>query len=134
MNINPVEVIRRKRDGMALNAAEIEAFINGAVKGLIPEYQTTAFLMATFFRGMGRRTVALTRDDRERTISDVRRRAKDRQAFDGRRGRQVSSSGPWSHFDPGRPAAHAPRWKASRLQSKESRTRSSISSRNMAWR
>ncbi|MEW6056885.1 MAG: thymidine phosphorylase [Bdellovibrionota bacterium] len=62
MQINPVEVIRRKRDGLRLEAPEIEAFIDGAVKGTIPEYQTTAFLMATYFRGMDfEETCALTR-------------------------------------------------------------------------
>ncbi|MBI3542677.1 MAG: thymidine phosphorylase, partial [Deltaproteobacteria bacterium] len=60
--MNPVEVIRRKRDGFALAPEEIEAFVSGSVKGLIPEYQTTAFLMATFFQGMSLdETVALTR-------------------------------------------------------------------------
>ena len=62
MLINPVEVIRRKRDGLCLEADEIAAFVNGAVKGSIPEYQTTAFLMATFFQGMNlEETTALTR-------------------------------------------------------------------------
>ncbi len=62
MTINPVEVIRRKRDGLRLTTEEIEAFINGAATGLIPEYQTTAFLMATYFQGMVlEETSALTR-------------------------------------------------------------------------
>ena len=62
MTINPVEVIRRKRDGLRLTTAEIEAFVSGAATGLIPEYQTTAFLMATYFQGMVlEETSALTR-------------------------------------------------------------------------
>jgi pyrimidine-nucleoside phosphorylase len=60
--VNPVEVIRRKRDGLALSTEEISAFVSGAAKGAIPEYQTAAFLMATFFQGMApEETVALTR-------------------------------------------------------------------------
>ncbi|MBI3556486.1 MAG: thymidine phosphorylase [Deltaproteobacteria bacterium] len=62
MTINPVEVIRRKRDGLRLSTDEIEAFVSGAATGLIPEYQTTAFLMATYFQGMVlEETTALTR-------------------------------------------------------------------------
>jgi pyrimidine-nucleoside phosphorylase len=57
-----VEVIRRKRDGMRLTSEEIGAFVLGAVKGAVPEYQTTAFLMATYFRGMDlEETCALTK-------------------------------------------------------------------------
>lgn len=52
MLINPVEVIRRKRDGLKLSPDEIKEFITGAVRGSIPEYQVTALLMATYFQGM----------------------------------------------------------------------------------
>lgn len=62
MTINPVEVIRRKRDGERLTNYEIETFIAGAVKGTIPEYQASALLMATFFQGMDlEEATALTR-------------------------------------------------------------------------
>lgn len=52
MTINPVQVIRKKRDGGKLSSEEINQFIEGAVHGTIPEYQTSALLMATFFQGM----------------------------------------------------------------------------------
>jgi len=50
--INPVEVVRKKRDGIALDKEEILEFIRGAVSGTIPEYQVSAWLMATYFQGM----------------------------------------------------------------------------------
>lgn len=62
MLINPVEVIKRKRDGQKLTPTEIEEFISGAVRGKIPEYQMTALLMATYFQGMDmEETTALTK-------------------------------------------------------------------------
>jgi pyrimidine-nucleoside phosphorylase len=47
-----VDVIRRKRDGATLTAAEIEAFVRGATTGTWPEYQVAALLMAIVLRGM----------------------------------------------------------------------------------
>jgi pyrimidine-nucleoside phosphorylase len=46
------EIIRAKRDGQALPAEDIAALIDGFTKGVIPEYQLSAFCMAVFFRGM----------------------------------------------------------------------------------
>jgi len=58
----PQEIIRRKRDGHSLPAAEIEAFIAGLTDGRVTEGQAAAFAMAVFFRGMERaECVALTR-------------------------------------------------------------------------
>ena len=57
----PQEVIRHKRDGNALSAAEIAGFIKGLTDGTITEGQVAAFAMAVFFRGMAEEeTVALT--------------------------------------------------------------------------
>lgn len=50
--MNPVELIRRKRNGENLSRSELEEFIGGYVKGSLPDYQMTAFLMAVFFKGM----------------------------------------------------------------------------------
>ncbi|HLP16948.1 MAG TPA: thymidine phosphorylase [Bacteroidota bacterium] len=50
MNAN--ELIRKKREGEELAPAELKYFIDGYVRGEIPDYQTAAFLMATYFRGM----------------------------------------------------------------------------------
>jgi thymidine phosphorylase len=58
----PQEIIRKKRDGDALNGSEIAEFIEGLASGRISEGQVAAFAMAVFFNGMSREeTVALTR-------------------------------------------------------------------------
>ncbi len=46
------EIIRKKRNGEILSSEEMKFVIDGYVKGIVPEYQVSAFLMATFFRGM----------------------------------------------------------------------------------
>ena len=57
----PQEIIRAKRDGAELPAADIARFIAGLVDGRVADSQAAAFAMAVFFRGMtlGER-VALT--------------------------------------------------------------------------
>jgi pyrimidine-nucleoside phosphorylase/thymidine phosphorylase len=47
-----VDVIRRKRDGLALSPEEIQAFISGYTSGKVPDYQAAALLMAVFLRGL----------------------------------------------------------------------------------
>ena len=55
------DIIQKKRDGGVLSAAEIEWFIDGYVKGEIPDYQAAALCMAIYFRGMNlEETTALT--------------------------------------------------------------------------
>ncbi|BCV22858.1 thymidine phosphorylase [Moorella sp. Hama-1] len=57
-----LDLIRRKREGQALEPAEIEAMIGDYTAGAIPDYQMAAFLMAVYFRGLSREeTAALTR-------------------------------------------------------------------------
>ena len=46
------DVIKKKRDGLALTEQEIHFFIDGYVKGEIPDYQAAAFLMAVYYKGM----------------------------------------------------------------------------------
>jgi pyrimidine-nucleoside phosphorylase len=54
-------IIRKKRDGAALEREEIFDFIRGYSRGEIPEYQASALLMAIYFRGLdGRETADLT--------------------------------------------------------------------------
>ena len=56
-----VDIIARKRDGMALNAEEIDYFVQGFTQGAIPDYQVAAWLMAILLRGMDRQeTIDLT--------------------------------------------------------------------------
>lgn len=58
----PQEIIRRKRDGIELERAEIEAFVEDFTSGTITGEQAAAFAMAVFFRGMSRNEcAALTR-------------------------------------------------------------------------
>jgi pyrimidine-nucleoside phosphorylase/thymidine phosphorylase len=47
-----VDLILRKRGGEELSVAEIQFLVNGYTTGEIPDYQMSAFLMATFFSGM----------------------------------------------------------------------------------
>jgi thymidine phosphorylase len=57
----PQEIIRRKRDGLALTTEQIRDFIEGLSNGRISEGQVAAFAMAVFLRGMAtEETVALT--------------------------------------------------------------------------
>ncbi len=56
-----LEVISRKRDGGEHPPDEIEFLLNGYLRGLIPDYQMAAWLMAVCIRGMTRaETLALT--------------------------------------------------------------------------
>jgi pyrimidine-nucleoside phosphorylase len=48
-----VDIIRKKRDGAALERAEIDHFVAGATDGSWPDYQISALLMAIVLRGMG---------------------------------------------------------------------------------
>lgn len=47
-----VDLIAKKRDGQTLTKEEINWMITGYVKEEIPDYQMSAFLMATYFKGM----------------------------------------------------------------------------------
>ena len=46
------EIIRKKRDGLALSAHEIGSFVAGIANGTVGEGQIAAFAMAVFFSGM----------------------------------------------------------------------------------
>jgi len=50
--VNAYETIKAKRDGRELPSEEIRAFVDGYVRGDVPDYQMAAFCMAVFFRGM----------------------------------------------------------------------------------
>jgi pyrimidine-nucleoside phosphorylase len=58
----PPHIIARKRDGLTLADAEIEAFVRGATDGSWADYQLSAMLMAIYIRGLDpAETVSLTR-------------------------------------------------------------------------
>jgi pyrimidine-nucleoside phosphorylase len=57
-----VDLIRKKRDGLALDAPEIDVFVSAAAFGAWPDYQLAAMLMAIRLRGMTpEETACLTR-------------------------------------------------------------------------
>ena len=62
----PQEIIRKKRDGRALKATDIDAFIRGVAADEVSEGQIAAFTMATYLNGMtSEEAVALTRAMRD---------------------------------------------------------------------
>ncbi len=59
--LRAVDIIRKKRDGHALSAAEINAMVTGSASGEVADYQWAALLMAIVWRGMDfAETAALT--------------------------------------------------------------------------
>jgi len=58
----PVQLIRKKRDGNALDDAELRWFIDGVTNGTIADYQIAAMLMAIFFNGLDDRELATWAD------------------------------------------------------------------------
>jgi pyrimidine-nucleoside phosphorylase len=52
------DLIVRKRNGEELSTAEISYLIEGYTRGEIPDYQMSAFLMATYYTGMTDREVS----------------------------------------------------------------------------
>lgn len=54
-----VDLIHRKRDGEELAPEEIQYLVDGYTRGDIPDYQLSAFLMATYFSGMSDREVSV---------------------------------------------------------------------------
>ncbi len=55
------DIILKKRQGNVLTKEEIQYFVDGYTKGIIPDYQASAFMMTLFFQKMTREeTVILT--------------------------------------------------------------------------
>lgn len=50
--MSPYDLIVKKRNGGELTKEELAYFLYGYLKGEIPDYQVSAFLMAVYFRGM----------------------------------------------------------------------------------
>ncbi len=59
--VNAIDLIQKTRDQATLSRREIQALVQGAVDGSIPDYQLSAWLMAAFLRGLtARETLYLT--------------------------------------------------------------------------
>lgn len=57
-----VELIQKKKEGLALSSEEWQFFVHGVTEDQIPDYQTSAMLMAIYFQGLDRNeTYALTK-------------------------------------------------------------------------
>lgn len=56
------DIIMKKRDGNALDDAEIAYFVEGVTSGELPDYQVSALLMAIWFRGMNEHETAVLTD------------------------------------------------------------------------
>ncbi|MBC2580466.1 pyrimidine-nucleoside phosphorylase [Clostridium sp. DJ247] len=52
------DIIQKKKHGNSLTAEEIDQMVQGYVKGQIPDYQMSAFLMAVYFKGMTKEEIA----------------------------------------------------------------------------
>lgn len=50
--VRAVDLIAKKRNGLALSAEELRALMDGYMNGAIPDYQMSAFLMAVVWNGM----------------------------------------------------------------------------------
>jgi pyrimidine-nucleoside phosphorylase len=84
----PVQLIRKKRDGLALDEAEIRFFIAGLTDGSIPDYQVSAMTMAIFFNGLGDAELATWADAMTRSgdvidLSHIKRAKVDKHSTGG---------------------------------------------------
>lgn len=62
-----INIIKKKRDGGELTRQEIEKFVSGVTDGTIPEYQTSALLMAIYFKGLTKEEAFLLTDAMKRS-------------------------------------------------------------------
>lgn len=57
-----LDIIKKKRDGNELTAAELQFFVSEYTKGQIPDYQASALLMAIYLRGMTAKETSILAD------------------------------------------------------------------------
>jgi len=59
--VNFLSLLKAKRDGKTLTAAQFRAMVAGVISGQLPDYQIAAYLMVIYFRGLNpAETTALT--------------------------------------------------------------------------
>ena len=83
-----VDLIAKKRAGGALTAGELATFVNGYVRGDVPDYQVAAWLMAVCWRGMTLRettdlTLLLARSGAMLDLGELGARAVDKHSTGG---------------------------------------------------
>lgn len=66
-----VDLIAKKRDGLALTEEEIRFLIQGYTEGIIPDYQMAAWAMAVVLRGMSTQETAVLTDAMMRSGDQV---------------------------------------------------------------
>ncbi|MGT2649056.1 pyrimidine-nucleoside phosphorylase [Streptococcus troglodytae] len=71
-----VDLIQKKRDGLALAQEEISWLIEGYVNGQVPDYQISALAMAIYFKGMSARetqdlTMAMVKSGQQIDLSAI---------------------------------------------------------------
>jgi len=86
--MNTIELIKKKRDGRNLTEEEIDFLIQSYVKGNIPDYQFSAFLMAGFLQGFNTdETAALTKSmlysGKVMDLTDIKGRKVDKHSTGG---------------------------------------------------
>ena len=79
--MQPYQLIRRKRDGEALDPRELRELLRAFQHGRVPDYQMAAFLMAVYFRGLSEAEL--------RTAVDVMIESGETVDFAGAPGRRV---------------------------------------------
>ncbi len=82
------EIIRKKRNGQKLNKSDIEKFIKGVTHKEIPNYQTSALLMAIFHNGMDIRetkdlTYFMLNSGEKLDLSDIKGKKIDKHSTGG---------------------------------------------------
>ncbi|MCC6138405.1 MAG: thymidine phosphorylase, partial [Bdellovibrionaceae bacterium] len=58
MNFIPAQIIKRKRDGLALTSVEIHFMVSEFYQNRLPDYQMSALLMAIVLKGMTKQEAA----------------------------------------------------------------------------
>lgn len=74
--MQPLELIRKKRDGKVLTTEEIDWLVREYVQERVPDYQMSAWLMAVYWRGMNAQettdlTLAMAHSGQELHVRDV---------------------------------------------------------------
>jgi len=95
-----VDIIAKKRDGLALTSEEIAFFVEGLTTGAIPDYQVAAWAMAVLLRGMTEQetvdlTLAMVRSGKTLDLSSVASWVVDKHSTGGVGDKTTLMVAPW---------------------------------------